>query len=443
MFKFYLGILCTFFCLIAGFQQVNALPQYSVESARTCINCHVKPTGWTDPKVSMRKCTLDCTACHVNPTGSGMRTAAGTFYGRQILPMFGNKPTTVEAETSRRAEKPNPMIGDGTVAPAPLSPDRYAGLQPFPFFQVGFDLRTMAYFPEAENEDDAFFPMQADLYLALRPYNPDEYNNGRLTLLVNTGFEGDREKEYKDILDRWFVREWWALYSDLPNQMYVKAGRFLPAYGWRLDDHTAFIREPQTFNHDRQVTGLEFGMNPNYPYVTMSIFNSAKEWDKPWEPDDGYGAAITGGYRHFLWQLGGSAMFESNDDIDQYWAGLQWGLNLMNANHPWKTFNWLPMIYLGEVNLWNRSLASDDEDILGLTAFHQCTFFLFSGVSMVLRYEWQDNNVEVKDDHRHRYVVGVDYAPYKHVSFLAQYRFNDEPQGIDDDEMMLQMHLWY
>jgi hypothetical protein len=67
----------------------ETLPQYTARSGRNCANCHMEPTGWTDPPLAERLCTLSCAGCHVDPAGGGLRTVSGLYYGTQLLPSFG------------------------------------------------------------------------------------------------------------------------------------------------------------------------------------------------------------------------------------------------------------------------------------------------------------------------------------------------------------------
>ena len=46
----------------------RALPLYTSRAGRTCDNCHTDPTGWKNPNLKNRNCTLSCNGCHVNPS---------------------------------------------------------------------------------------------------------------------------------------------------------------------------------------------------------------------------------------------------------------------------------------------------------------------------------------------------------------------------------------
>ena len=355
-----------------------ATPLYAVRSARACDTCHVAPDGWTNPELGARKCTLDCQGCHVSPSGAGMRTVSGRYYGTRTLPMF----LRVEDRTGTiqlAASQPSSLPSQAPV-PAPGSAGRYGGLTPHPTFEVGGDLRLMLYGPLAEHEDVAVFPMQADVYLAARPYNPDALNRGRLTALVNAGFRGARGEQFDAFHERAFVREWYLLYDDLPYQLYARAGRFLPAHGWRMDDHTPFIRQGQLilggpFDFERQVTGVEVGANPNYAFVRLSLFNASDSWDRPLDASDGgWGGALHAGWRDLAWHASGSMIYGRKGDADQVAWSVQWALN------PEVWVPGLPLVYLGELHL-NHQLPHAGDGRTGTAALHELNYTPLQGLT--------------------------------------------------------------
>ena len=486
-----------------------------------CSNCHIAPVGWDDPEISLRKCSLNCNVCHLTQTGGGLRTVAGNFYGQQIVPMFGTRPgdtpipatpktptpktegwTPPAGPASRPASQPASqpssdrsapqpgwvtdvdidmfptlaLIGEVSAAalaeeerlypiPGPGTKARYGGLDPFPWFQIGGDIRSMAYLPLATVEDDwAIFPMQLDLHVAGTPYNPQKFNHGRLTLLVTTGFEGDTAEGYDGFWERFFVKEWMALFYDLPYQMYAKLGRFTPTFGWRVDDHSAFTRQTQWMDDcfdsngrqqvppvrkpgqrcfEQQVTGLEIGLNPNYLYAHLSIFNPAREWDEPFEVDDRFGAALSVGYRDLLWQAGASFMVEDTAETKEAWAGINWSLNLHSATHNWKGFDWLPLIYLGEIVYRGLEVTASEEVVHTLALYNEIDWWVMDGLNVEVRHDWIDPNLDVPDDQLHRLVVGVRLHPYTWVSLMAFFRHNIEANDTFNDEYLVQLHAWY
>ncbi len=459
--------------LAAGLSSTEALalPQFAVMSSRACDNCHVDPQGWDNPDVSERRCSLNCNTCHVNPTGGGLRKASGRFYGMETLSTWGVRPSEYgkksamdqdpEARPSSRPAS-QPADGDSSASegpPGPNSKGRYGLWDPRGLFllgpvgfNAGLDFRAMAYF--LEGQDVAVFPMQTDLYLAITPYNPKGFNKGRLTLLVNGGSLGSRAEEFSGFQDRFFLREYFALFDDLPYQLYAKVGQFLPAFGWRLDDHSTFIRQGQSFNNERQVNGVEVGINPNYLYANLSVFvpgaddnrglGGGRNRASVLDFDNGVGTAINVGYRELLWQAGASFMFENRPDRTDVWAGLTWSLNIHNARHPWKPLNWVPITYMGEFDV-RSTHDKGGRTANGLAVLHEIDVLLYQGLFLQVRHEWQDPDVEIQDDHKNRYTFGAVWHPYSFVELIAQYRINQEAGDIPvrNNEGLIQLHLWF
>ncbi len=564
------ALLAGLFVLLAA-SAAYALPQFAVRSARACDTCHVDPTGWVDPEVKLRKCSLNCNTCHVSPSGAGLRNESGIYYGRQTLPMFGDRPAdnvyqpvtlAAPANASRPTSQPagaapasqpasqpagsapasqpmaaasqpagaapasqpmaaasqpgapasqpmaaasqpaggapasQPMAAGSQpagAAPAsqpagpPRGPDksisypmyvaapgtagRYGGIEPHPTFQIGADVRMMLYAPvdaddpRAPAPEASFFPMQADLYLAARPYNPAQLNEGRLTLLLNTGFLGSRGEQFDGMGDRFFVREYFAMYHDLPYQVYARAGRFLPAWGWRTDDHTPFVRQGQVifeqpFDHERQVTGVEIGINPNYFYGHFSLFNApdfpmtvenfSEEGVDPFFTADGaYGAALAAGWRDLAWHAGGALIYGNRGAIgdpdvkyDQVALSAEWALNVDVIAGELD----LPLTYIGQYTV-NHRAVDGERSTTGLAAMHQVDYLITRGISAMMRYDWADSDVEVAFDSRHRLQLGFDIHPYTYLELNVRYRHNwtntEERASIGGDDLVFIVHGWY
>ena len=59
----------------------------------------------------------------------------------------------------------------------------------------------------------------------------------------------------------------------LPFNGYFRFGEFQPAYGWRFDDHTSFVREKMLWPANSTDTGIEFGIYPHGIAANIGIFN--------------------------------------------------------------------------------------------------------------------------------------------------------------------------
>ena len=134
-----------------------------------------------------------CQSCHINPTGKGMRTEFGANYGRDdiSLPTYKNL-TDYDDFTTK--------LG--------------------PSLSFGADYRSMFYY-ETLDRTSTFFQMQGSFYV---------------DFLLNKKFQVYADKDlFGDV-------EVFGLAKVLPLDGYVKIGRFVPAYGTKVDDHNYFIR---------------------------------------------------------------------------------------------------------------------------------------------------------------------------------------------------------
>jgi hypothetical protein len=448
----------------------EANPMFAGRSARTCDNCHVTPNEWKNPKLADRKCNMSCQTCHVDPAGGGVRNVSGRFFGRSTLPMIATSPRPT-ADWDRGV----PFLGRRDRATTydsnlPLGPDdfeqslayqdsiddpwawgtplggaskygflhgRYGGLNADPMLRIGVDVRVATLF--AGNA--LVFPMQVDAPVVLHPVH-------HLSLLVNTGARG-RPSGYSDTFDddrSFYFREAFVLLHEAPLQAYVKAGRFVPSYGLRLDDHTSRIR--RTFELDgalpeARVTGVEVGAAPNYPFVNASWFKSTSrarppdQWDI-FDVDDGSGAAVNAGWRDLSWSIGVSAMIR-NRNLNEGGDATTFGA--YGVYNPWRRSRKLPITYQAEFDFGTHQRASGNET--EHAAFYQeVDWVAFNGVILLIAHDWADPDREVIDDDDHRVQFGVQVTPYPGVTLDGRLRALLPASGGEDADLFLQLHLW-
>jgi hypothetical protein len=449
----------------------HANPMFAGRSARTCDNCHVTPNDWRNPGLAERKCSMACQTCHVDPAGGGVRNTSGRFFGRSTLPMIATSPRPTndwdrnlpylgrrDRATTYNANLP---LGPNDFAQAPAYGDsiddpwawgkplggasryalwdgRYGKLRADPMLRVGVDVRMATLF--AGNR--LTFPMQIDVPVVFHPVH-------HLTLLVNTGARG-RKSGYSDTFssDRsFYFRDAFVLLHEAPFQSYVKAGRFMPSYGLRLDDHTSSIR--RTFELDgslpeSRVTGIEVGATPNYPFINASWFRMTSrarqpdQWDI-FDLDDGSGAAVNAGWRDLIWSVGASAMFRTRD-LDE--GGDTSTFGVYGVFNPWRYSRALPITYQAEFDFgtWQRASGIETEH----AAFYQeIDWVAFNGVILLLAHDWSDPDREVIDDGAHRVQLGGQVTPYPGVTFDGRLRALMPASGEGGDaDIFVQLHLW-
>lgn len=464
----------------------HALPMYTARAGRTCDNCHSLPNTWYDPPaISERKCTLSCVACHVDPNGGGLRTVSGRYYGDNTLPMFRaerrpladreravwdlftaspadrDTPSSqaIAAPTSQAiagdtiADRPIDPRGPGAppadagwlsfgrplAAPAPMAwlDGRYGDRNADPLLQLGADLRFAFWSP-----GPLVFPMQLDLHAALHPVE-------HLTIAGTFGARGRRASPLFDPGDapdadqpRFGVRDLYVMTHEWPLLGHLRAGRFMPAFGLRVADHTAYTRRPFGLGMDdpaNRVIGVEAGFAANYPHLTASVFKPSTAAADPFDPGDGWGAALDAGWRDLEWQLGASAMLRrrplaaGGDTTD---LSLHWGYN------PWRRWPGLPLTYIGEVAGGALQRPFSGAGTRQLAWYHELGWQAANGIALRLRYDTWDPDLEVRDDVMHRPGLGLDLHAIPGLTLSADARLGLPAGGEPSPDIFVQLHGW-
>jgi len=455
--------------LLAGL--ASGTPLYAARAGRTCDTCHLTPNTWKNPELAKRKCGLSCQTCHVDPAGGGQRNAAGRFFGRATLPMVATSPrptadwdrlwggllsrhdraTTYTSdlpmgpddfEAARdSAAVPQDFWGRGKPAGSPsayaLFPGRYGVLNADPLLRLGWDMRIAALSSDA----NLYFPMQVDVSLRIHPVE-------HFTTFVNVGARG-RTTGTPDVIDdpeTPYLREGFVLFHEAPYQAYLKAGRFVPSFGLRLDDHTSFIRrqfELDSSLPETRVTGVEVGAAPNFPYVNLSWFRSkakgvVPDAFDPFDVDAGSGGALNVGWRDVKWGVGASAMIRHRSRLD---GGDARVYGVYVAANPYAYSRKLPFTYQAEADHGIRERLSGEET--SANAFYQeLDWLLGNGLNILIKHDWEDPDTEVKDDEATRMSLGFQFTPVPGVTLDTRGRMLWPAGGRSDVDLFVQLHLW-
>ena len=181
-----------------------------------------------------------CTTCHYSPTGGGLLTPYGQSLSRQELSTTGRSPAGTAPGAHGEESFLWGALGD---ALGPVS--------------LGIDLRPAHLnvdFTGGGTSRDFF--MTADLLAAWRSHGWTLYGEfGREPLLQGTKFAS---------------YEYWVSHES-ERGLGFRAGRFLPAYGVRLSDHTAYSRSYPGFNFNDQVYALEVSQSGKSHLLQVSI----------------------------------------------------------------------------------------------------------------------------------------------------------------------------
>ena len=453
-------------------RSAQAVPQYSAQAGRTCDSCHILPGNWETPKVAHQKRNMSCGTCHIDPSGGGMRTTTGRYFGRSTLPMIAISPRPQDDWDRNlpglgRRDKATPYnaaLPEGPInikqapayrdsihdkwawgMPKGITPDtpfpgRHAGLNADPMFRVGGDFRFAFLFEKGKTFT---FPMQVDVHSAVHPVH-------HATVLMNVGARG-QSSGYSDTIDDShtpYFRELFAMTNEWPYQAYAKAGRFVPAFGLKLDDHTTRTRrefELDTSLPETRVLGVEAGFVAAEPFFQASYFKMKSKFEVPdqwdiFDVDNGWGTAFNAGWRALGWSVGGSALMRRRS-LDE--GGNTDTYAVYGSLNPWYFWQHVPLTFQGEIDTGKAQRASGLEQHK-LVMYGEADWMAWNGVTLLAAYDWADPDRDVVDDDSGRFQLGAQITVYPGVTLDSRFRFLTvaTPDGNGTD-FFTQLHLWF
>jgi len=359
------------------------------------------------PKFATRQ-GAKCQSCHINPTGKGMRSTFGSTYGREELPMPSYKEATDIEEFS-------PALND--------------------FFTIGMDYRTLFFYEPKKNES-SFFQMQGDLYFDLRL-------NKKFRIYIDKGLYSGFEV--------------FGLAKVLPLDGYIKVGKFIPAYGLKIDDHNAFIRGGQygggefasvfplgypnglRFGERSEDTGLEFGFTPSIFSLNIGVFNGTPGGGLNGVSGEKTKAIVVRGDMNIQTDIanaiiGGSLYKQPNATLPgktQFFGGF--GI-VSFANN---------LTLSAEVDYATTFNGTLNKEVTGLMSFTELSYIVFQGIDLKVAYENYDPDSKLANGSFSTITVGAEFFPFTGVEVRPVYRFNQEkPKEISNDEFLLLFHFY-
>ncbi len=315
----------------------------------------------------------DCNLCHHDPTGGGLRSAYATQYLVPAELVWRSDPESA-------AESISPSIGDHLT--------------------VGADLRLLTTGSDDDADPSRFLTMQSDVHVVLQM---DE----RTSVAVDVG-NGRRS-------------EAWGLARVLPWQGWLKAGRFVPAYGWRFADHQIFTRrhllategEPSPVAWED--SGLELGVSPGSLQLSASLQAGGGEVGESWAVR----AVERQSFGSVDVALGGSALRRQQRAGDRTAVGAFGAVNLG------------PATWLGQLDAVR---AADDRDEWIVS--QQLAWTVHQGWTVLLQHDFHDPDRDLESGTRQRWGVGFDalFTPFVGIQALARFEDPDSGPAVDEDD---------
>ena len=337
-----------------------------------------------------------CTACHYSPSGGGLLTPYGRSLSREEISTFGR----------RDAAAPDDWVEEEFLFGAVGSDSP---------LQLGLDLRPSQLRIHAGGRDlpDRNFLMNLDLQAAWRAGDWTAY-----------GTVGRRPGGGLVTYEHWLARR-------VSDRVSVRGGRFLPAYGVRLADHTSLARDRLGLAEDDQIYGVELGVSTDRSLLQVAVGPGRAE---SLLNDDGSASLTVSGRAQR--DLGprtvvvGSVLHRGAADRAARSTAL--GASFGYAPVPWLT-TWT------QLDVHFRDLGAGDGAVI-LT--NQTSVEAWRGVWLRVspqRYRVRNNpHSEV-----HRMVYGLDLYPRTHWHVnLSWYRDRFVSSDRLNQQLLAQLHLY-
>ena len=333
-----------------------------------------------EPYLSVRT-GLRCSQCHTNRTGGGGRTAFGIMYAQTMLGM-------------RKFEFRNRLLND--------------------FVAVGGNLRVLASGTPTETTPRTTIGLhEATVQVEVRVVSDV------LAFYVDQTLGPTNASN----------REAFALLERLPLNGYLKVGKFLLPYGWRLVDDAEYIRQRTGFTYQTPDQGVEVGIEPGPLSLFVSLTNGTQGAD---ENNNGKQVTATAAIVLPRFTLGASA---SRND------GLTGRRDVVGA---FGGFNLGRFAVLGEADLIIDSAVerTDKEQLVG---FVEGDFLAVPGLNLKVTYGYLDRDRTVAQDAKTRLRLGIEAFPIQFLQISGFYTLlQDIPQATTDlDRISLEFHVYF
>lgn len=313
---------------------------------------------------------LKCSACHVNPTGGGKRTTFGSVYGQTQLPAN--------------------LVGK---LGAPLTGDigKYIG--------IGADLRadyTSLHFPGTPTiEDTGITSLRAYLDLRIIPERLSFYVDERLA-------PGDAKN-----------REMYLRLFSGDHRFFIKMGRMYLPFGIRLQDDTAFTREPTSINFNTPDRGIEVGFDGSQWTAQFAVSNGTAGGP---EVDDGKQWSLRTEYVNAGWRAGASLNINDFDvgrrRMQNVFGGLRTG----------------PVAWLGELDyIVSTTGVQRREQLAGLV---EANWKVRQGHNLKFTAELFDPNRDASRDRQTRLSLVWEYTPMPFLQVRTGIRNYDDVNEV-------------
>jgi hypothetical protein len=347
-----------------------------------------------------------CGQCHVNRTGGGMRTGFGVIYSQTVLPYTFLKIARRDAFFDGKASNKislgaNLRVSNKTV----FGKDRPSGDSKF---------------------DNSINLPEGNLYLKIDVIN-DFLSFYLDETVLPTGARN---------------REAFALIQNLPLNSYLKAGRMLLPFGYRILDDDSFIRQRTGYNYANQDIGVELGLEPGPLSLSVAITNGTQ------------GASENNVDKQISFV--GSTVFRK----------LRLGASFSRNRSPGEPRDQITTMFGAFAGLYSGRFAligeadiirprKENETAEGkaerkkfgdqLAFYTSLNILLKKGLNFRIAYDYYDPRLDWEEDERTRLTFGLETFPIQFLQVSAFYRVLESiPQRPreNEDQLIVEFHFF-
>jgi hypothetical protein len=327
---------------------------------------------------------LACGQCHVNPTGGGLRSEVGNAFAQNVLP--ANHVDTGD------------FVWTGAI-------NKYIAM--------GGDFRAEATWTSNSAASSALNTEQARIYLGISPIP------GRVLLYIDELVAPDAAGS----------REAWAMYRFGEDKWYLRAGRMTLAYGLRLQDQQAFIRQVAGINMDNPDNAIELGYRSGYWDAQFDLSNGASGGT---EANNGkqYTAQVV--RIRDSWRIGVGGNFNDSAGMRSTAGCLFGGLRTG------------PVSWLAEVDLVNSQPAGQATQRVAASLL-EANWLVRRGLNLKLTTEFLNPNRDRSGNLQTRFSLIGEYTPMQYLQLRLGTRFLDvnSSQYQAMNQAFLEVHAYF
>jgi hypothetical protein len=368
-------------------------------------------TAWAEPTFLAKQYTR-CTACHYSPTGGGLLTPYGRLLSHRELSTTGAAATAPEsgAQDDPHGEQAFLYGVLGSV----LGPV-HLGIEMRPsHLRIGFP----------SGHQDMNLLMNSDLIAAVQKHGWTAYGT------VGREPSNSAVRNGRTLPDAAFISyEHWISYQTAKGWA-IRAGRFLPAYGVRLADHTAYTRSYLDLDRNDQVYGIEVSDTIGSSLVQVMASPGKAEAILHDPSHRGFSTAAR-------WQFDvaprativGSAFYRHSTDVDPQSGAVGGAFGFAPTSH---------------VTIWTEADANLQTKAVGGSSWvvvNETSVEVYRGIWLKFSPQLRTSGGAPGDSDLRRLEFAADLLPRTHWNVNVSY-YHDHAFGASTSVVLAQLHMY-